>query len=230
MGKIDRLKRITLGRIEAFLDSLEKPEYILPQLVREMGKLITEATHAKAKALTAVKSARRRFDEANGKVSRLENGVKLAVQADDTETARQAIAVQIQAEQQVQKCQAELETAEKAYQNASAVCTRLTENLTALKEKKTALLRKSRQQELTRKLQQQYTQSITEPGKDLWDAVIRMEEKVAQQQIELETQSELTKTLGVDFDLDRVHQLEKDSQVDQRLSEIKKQLEKNKSG
>lgn len=226
MGKIDRLKRITMGRIEAFLNSLEKPEYILPQLLKEMGRHVTEALNAKAKALSAVKSACRRLDEANGKVLRLENGAKLAVQADDIEIARQAIAVQIQAEQQTQECRAELELAEKAYQSASAVCTQLATNLTALKEKKTALLKQYRQQQLTKQLQEKYIQSIVKPGKDILDTIARMENKIEQQEIELEVQTELTKTLGVSFDEERVRKLERHAQVDERLNKIKKQLGK----
>ena len=226
MGKIDRLKRITMGRIEAFLDSLEKPEYILPQLLKEMGRLVTEAANAKAKALSAVKAARRRLDEANGKVFRLENGVKLAVQADDMKTARQAIAVQIQAEQETQKRRAELELAEKAYQSASAIFIQLAANLTTLKEKNTAILKQRRQQQLTEQLQEKYTQTIVKPGKDILDTIARMESKIEQQQVELEVQTELTKTLGVNFNEERVQKLERDSQVDQRLNEIKKQFGK----
>ena len=226
MGKIDRLKRITMGRIEAFLDSLEKPEYILPQLLKEMGRHVTEALNAKAKALSAVKSTRRRLDEANGKVLRLENGAKLAVQADDIETARQAIAVQIQAEQEVQKRQAELELAEKAHLSADKVCIQLAANLTTLKEKKTALLKQHRQQQLTRQLQKIYIQSIVRPGKDIFDTIARMENKIEQQEIELEVQSELTKTLGVSFNEERVQKLERHAQVDERLNKIKKQLGK----
>ena len=226
MGKIDRLKRITMGRIEAFLDSLEKPEYILPQLLKEMGQLVTEAANAKAKALSAVKSARRRLDEANGKVLRLENGAKLAVQADDIKTARQVIAVQIQVEEGARKCQAELELAEKAYQSATAVSTQLLANFTELKEKKAVLLKQCRQQQLTKQLQKKYTQSIIEPGRDIFDVIARMETRIEQQQIELETQTELTKALGSGFDEERVEKLERDAQVDQRLNEIKKQLNK----
>ena len=224
MGKIDRLKRITLARIEAFLDTLEKPEVILPRLVKEMTELVSDASQAKAKALSAVKSARRRLDEANGKVSRLENGARLAVAADDIETARQAVAVQIQAEQQAAQCQTQLETAEQAYQSAAAVCDQMTQNLATLKEKKTAILKQHRTQQLAKQLRQKYTQTIIEPGKDIWAVIARMEANVQQQQIELETQTELTKVLGVAFSEERLERLERDSQVDQRLEAIKKQL------
>ncbi len=224
MGKIERLKRITMARVEAFLDSLEKPELILPQLVKEMGRQLEEAASAKTKALSAVKGARRRLDEASGRVSRLENGARLAVQADDMETARQAVAAQIETEKQLDRCRAELEQAEKAYQSAATVCTQLTVNLEELKDKKTALIKQHRRQQLTRRLQKQYTQSVIEPANDLLDAVARMEIKIEQQQVELEAQSELTKALGVNFKEECVKKLECDTQVDQRLAVLKKEI------
>lgn len=227
MGKIDRLKRITMERIEAFLDSFEKPEYILPQLLKEIGRLAAEAANAKAKSLSAVKSARSRLDEANGKVSRLENGARLAIRADDIETARQAIAVQIQVEQEAQKRRAELELSEKAYRSSSAVYKQLMTNLATLKEKKAAILKRYRQQQLTRQLQKQYKPFIVDPEKDILGAIARMESKIEQQEIELEVQTELTKTLGISFNEERVQRLERHAQVDQRLNEMKKQLGEN---
>jgi len=227
MGKIDRLKRVTMARIEAFLDTLEKPEFILPQLVREMAQQVQEAANAKAKSLSAVKGARRRLDEASGKVLRLENGAKLAVQTDDMNTARQAVAALIEAEKKLDRCRTELEQAEKAYQSASAVCVQLTENLAELKEKKTKILKQHRQQQLTKQLQEQYTQSVIDPGNDLFDTIARMETKIDQQQSELEIQSELTKTLGIGFREERVKKLERDAEVDRRLSELKNQTAKN---
>ena len=137
MGKIDRLKRITMARIEAFLDSLEKPELILPQLLNEMEQQMRDAAAAKAKALSAVKGARRRLDEATGRSLRLERGAALAVRAGDLKTARQALAAQLEAEQQYQRHQTELENVEKAYLAAEAVFKQISENRDALKKKNT---------------------------------------------------------------------------------------------
>jgi phage shock protein A len=191
-----------------------------------MSQQVEEAANAKAKALSAVKGARRRLDEANGKVLRLENGAKLAVRADDMETARQAIAAQIDAERNMERCRLELEQAEKAYQSATSVCTQLSANLKELKEKKTKLLKQHRQQQLAKQLQEKYTQSVIEPGSDLLDTIARVETEIEQQEIELEVQSELTKTLGVGFREERVKKLERDAEVDLRLSEIQKQIDK----
>ncbi|MHC4434411.1 MAG: hypothetical protein ACYTBS_21430, partial [Planctomycetota bacterium] len=78
MGRISRLKTITKSRIEAFLASLETPETVLPQLMREMAEKVKEAARAEAKALSAVKGDRRRLDAGLGKIVRFKEGAVLA--------------------------------------------------------------------------------------------------------------------------------------------------------
>ena len=229
MGKVDQLRRITMLRIDAFLSSLEKPEYILPQLLKEIAQQVKEAADAKAKALSAVKGARRRLDEANGKVHRLEHGAKLAVQADDMEIARQAIAAQIEAEQVVKKCQAELETTERAHSAADKACMQLVRVLEQVKTRKKEILKKHRYQVLTKQMQKKYIQSIIQPDQSILDAVSRIEEKIEQQEIELQVQNELSKTLGSAFNEERVQKLEHDAEVDSRLEKLKNKLKKGLS-
>ena len=224
MGKIDRLKRITASRIDAFLSSLEKPELILPQLVREMAQQVKEAAAAQAKALTAVKGARRRLDEAIGRAHRFRQGATLAVQANDTQLARQALAAQLKAEQAADQCQSQLESAEKAYTAATAVCQQLSQNLKDLKIKKTELLQKHRHQQLTKEMQSQYARSVLAPDQSIVDAVARMEAKITQQEDELQITDEITQTLGIGFSEERVRQLERDDEVNRRLAQLKEEL------
>jgi len=49
MSIMARLKRVTVGRMEAFLTSVENPETVFPQLVREMEEQVRLATDAEAK-------------------------------------------------------------------------------------------------------------------------------------------------------------------------------------
>lgn len=224
MGKIDRLKRITLARIEAFLDSLEKPELILPQLLNEMEQQMREAAAAKAKALSAVKGARRRLDEAAGRSLRLERGAALAVRAGDLKTARQALAAQLEAEQQYQRHQTELENVEKAYLAAEAVFKQISENRDALKKKNTQLLRQHRQQQVVQILCDQYTRSVIEPKQSILDAVIRIETKIEQQQVDIEAKNDLARILGTGAIEEHIKSLEHIAQVEERLAALKKQL------
>jgi len=134
MGLIKRLNRITLARIEAFLASVETPERLLPQIERELADRIGAAVNAEAKALTAVRADRRRLDEAAGRVLRFQQGARLAVDAGDDATAREALAAQLRAEEAVAARQKAQETAESALAEAGRVRRQLQDELARLKE------------------------------------------------------------------------------------------------
>lgn len=214
MKLIERLKRITMGRIEVFLDSVEKPEHVLPQLVRQMEKQISVAANAEAKALGAVKGAQRKFDEAAGRLLRLTEGASLACKANELELARHAIAAQIQAEKDVLILRTPLERAELAYQNASGARKQFVTNLNELKQRKDELISKSRHADLQTKK--------TVATDDILEAVARIEAKVDVAVAEFEIRNEISKKLGLSFDEHKVIELERNDEVERRLKEITK--------
>ena len=71
-----------------------------------------------------------------GKVIRFKEGAVLAVKANKIDTARQAIAAQIQVEKEVEKCRNDLVISESAYYSASQVRNQLRQNLKELKLEK----------------------------------------------------------------------------------------------
>ena len=60
MGLISRIRRITVSRIENFLNTVENPEVLFPQLVREMEDQVRAAISAETKALAACKAGHSR--------------------------------------------------------------------------------------------------------------------------------------------------------------------------
>lgn len=212
MKFIERLKRITIGRIEAFLDSVEKPEVILPQLIREMSAQVNAAANAEAKAIGAVKGSQRRFDEASGRLQRLTEGATLAANANELDLARQAIAAQIQAEKDLQKCRAELDKAQQACQDASDARKQLSENLNQLKNRKDELIARSKQAQIK-------NQTFTETS-DILETVARMEAKIDIARAETEIRNEISRTIGLSFDDRQAEKLKHDDEVQRRLNEI----------
>jgi len=220
MGRIDRLKSITLGRIEAFLASLEEPETLLPQLVKEMSDRVAEAARAEAKALTAVKADRRRLDAASGRVTRLREGAVLAVQAQKLDTARQAIAAQVEAERQLESFRRTLTVSESAYESAATVRKQLQELLEELNQRKQALLARVdqiRRQQALQKLPLDRSQSLL-------DLIARMEAKVEADEAQLEIQDQIRQTLGAAFEHERARDLEDDAEVHRRLEALRHRL------
>jgi len=227
MGRIERLKAITSKRIEAFLASIEKPETVMPQLVSEMADRVREAARAEAKALTAVKADRRRLDAANGRVDRLLHGAKLALQADERQTARQAIAAQIEAERDVERCGQRLASSEAAYESARQVRKQLQSQLQELKLRKQEVLarvRLLRQQQGPQRLTPARTGART---RGILDRVARMEMQVEEAEAKLEIRNQISQTLGVTFQHERVVELENDAEVDRRLEALKSEMAKD---
>ncbi len=222
MGRIERLKAVTLARIEAFLALLESPETIIPQLVREMADKVAESTRAEAKALTVVKADRRRLDAASGRVERLSKGAVLAVEADELDTARQAIAAQIEAEREVDTCRAKLETSESAYQSASFVRDQLQHQLDELKLRKQDIL--ARVHLLRQRVKPHEVGSLQESTTSILETITRMEMKVEEEEAQAEIQDQIRQTLGAAFQHERVIELENDAEVNRRLDELKTRI------
>ena len=228
MGRISRLKTITKSRIEAFLASLEKPEIILPQLMREIEEKVQETVRAEAKALSAVKGDRRRLDAGLGKIVRFQEGAVLAVKANEIDTARQAIAAQIQAEKEVEKWRSNLAISESAYNSASQVRNQLRQNLEELKLKKNDIIERSREIRRELSLNEKLDSFSSGAGKNILDVVARMESKIDEAEAEIEIRDEITRTLGISFPYERVKVLESDTEVDRRLNEIKEKIHTRK--
>jgi len=225
MGRISRLKSITRSRIEAFLASLEDPEVILPQLIKEMEDRAREASRAEAKALSAVKGDRRRLDTALGRVIRFKEGAVLAVEVDEIDTARQAIAAQIQAEKEVEKCRNDLAVSESAYNSAGQVRRQLRQNLIELRLKKNDILTRSREIRSQKSSNKKLGDLSRDASKNILDIVAKMESKIEEAEGEIEIKDEIARTLGVSFPYERVRVLESDAEVDRRLTEIKRNIQ-----
>lgn len=218
MSLIKKLKRITVGRIEAFLDSLEDPAYILPQLQKELAGNLDQAIKAQAKALTAVRAVRRKLDEIDGKLQRYGGLAELALAKGNQELARKIVSAQICAEQDKQSLEGQFQNAENAYLQARAVCMQLRDGLSQLK-------RKSNELKLRANLSGQIItaqRKIDFTSNSIIDSVASMEEKVIEQELAVEIREELA---GMLLDEGELEEFERSAEVDRRLEELKKRMQ-----
>ncbi len=227
MGRIDRLKTVTMARIEAFLASLENPEIVLPQLVKEMADTVAEATRAEAKALTAVTADRRRLDAASGRVGRLRKGAKLALDAGEVDTARQALAAQIKAEQDLEQCQATLATSEAAYQTARHVRQQIRNQLEQLKSRKEEILTRVRALRRREPAHPRNRRAREKQTRNILGLIAKMEMKLDEEEARLEINDQVRQTLGATFQHERAMELENNAEVDRRLEELRREAEKD---
>ncbi|VGO11625.1 Phage shock protein A [Pontiella desulfatans] len=224
MNLIKRMMRISSARIEAFLSSVEDPETMFPQLVREMEEQVGKATEAEAQALTALKLAEKTRDTAKANVERMQAGAELALKNSDESTAREAIAAQLDLEKALKQKAEACDRAQGVYENARSVRAEIKEKLDETRAKQDEILTRAR----LAKTQKKITETVSSPihsTDSILDAIERLENKVELAEAELEVERELAGNGATEAALkQRLEQLETEQEVDKRFAELKNKL------
>lgn len=221
MGLFKRLHRVTIGRIQAFLASVEDPEIVFPELVKEMEGQLHTATEEEARASAAVKRVRREIAQAGERVEGLGRGARLAIEADDEDTARKAVTAQIDAEATLATGQETLETLQATLDYATSCRKQIQSQLEELRSKKDEIITRSRMAKARKKIQQTVTGTVGSSDSIL-DAVSRLETQIEATESELEIQAGLVGRATVDPSLEkRLDELGRQAEIDKRLDALR---------
>lgn len=224
MGLFKRIHRITVGRIETFLDRAEDPELIFPVLMEEMEKQLKAATEAEAKASAALKAAQRDLKRQQEKADRFGRGAAQALRKGDEETARMSVEAQIDAEKNLAVAQHNVDSATDSLDHANAARRRIQQQIDELRTRKEDILTRARIAKTQKKIQRTVSGSAGSTDSIL-DAVARLEAGVEQAEAELEIQAGMTGALASTPTLERrLRQLDHDNEVDARLSQIRQSI------
>jgi len=222
MSIMTRMKRVTVGKMEAFLTAVEDPETVFPQLVKEMEDQVRLATDAEAKAMAAVKSAERTRDQAEAKLKKMTEGAGAALQQGDEATAREAIEAQIQLENEVARCAELVATANSSYSDAHSARVQTQKQLDEVRSKKAEILTRARVARSQEKIQRTVQGPAASTGSIL-DAVSRMEALVEEKEATLAVRKELGQTGGAGGAAleQRIEDLHKQQEIERRLAALK---------
>ena len=223
MGLIARLQRLTVSRIETFLTSVEDPELLFPQLVKEMEGQVRAATDAAAKAMAAVKAAQREVAEAQGRLDRMQKGAELALNKGDEATAREAVSAQINLEADLKRRQEAQARCQTAQEDAREARKQIQAQLEELRAKKDEILTRARVAK-ARKRVERTVQGPIGSAKSILDSVAQMESKVEEAEAELDVRREMGKGAGGPSLDKRLQQFEKDEEVEKRLAALQKKM------
>jgi phage shock protein A len=223
MGLISRIRRITVSRIENFLNTVEDPEVLFPQLVREMEDQVRAAISAETKALAAQKTAERDVGRIRQKLDRMARGAELAVEKGENETARDAIRTQITLESDLKFQEDAVSRAERAYEDAKDARMQIEKQLEELRTKKNEILTRARIASTQKKIEKTVSGRASSANSIL-DAVVRLESKVEESEAELEIRRSMDAG-GATPSLDRrLDELEQNDEIEKRLAELKKKI------
>ena len=221
MGFFTRLQRITQGHIEKFLSSVEDPEIVYPQIVREMEDRVRSATSAEALAMAAAKTAERELADLRTKIERMSNGARLAMEKGDEQIARDAISAQIELEAKLPAREELLAKSLSAQDQAKEARQSIASQLDELRMKKEEILARARA------ARNQKSVMKTVSGKSLSasslvDEASRMEAGVEQMEAELAVQKDVVGNGPRGASLDRkIKELERNSSIEERLAALK---------
>ena len=229
MGLFKRLHRVTVGRIQAFLQSVEDPEIVFPQLLREMEGQLRQATETEAKCAASVKMSERAMAKTLERIEKMGRGAALAVKEGDDKTAREAVVAQIEAEEGLEEAQGNLARAKGTLDQASSARKQIQQQLEELRSKKDDIIARARLTKARKKIQQ--TVSGTAGSTDsILDAVARLEAGVEETEAELAIQARLvgaSPSSSLEYRLD---ELDRKAEIDQRLAALRRQADLEPSG
>jgi phage shock protein A len=224
MNLIKRMMRISNAHIESFLSSVEDPEKMFPQLVREIEEQVGKAAESEAQALTALKLAERTQQTAESNVKRMLAGAELALKNSDEVTAREAIAAQIDLEKALKQKTEACERAKESYENARAVRIQIREKLDETRAKQDEILTRARAAKTQHKIEKTLN-SPAHSSDSIIDAIERLESKVEQAEAELAVEREMAGNGSSDIALkQRLEQLEMEQDVEARMAALKAKL------
>jgi phage shock protein A len=222
MELLQRLRRVTLGHIEELLAGFEDPEVVIPQLVREMEDQVRLARELEVQALADEKMAQKDCAELRERLSRLGSGAEAALQKGEEGTARQALDVQVEAEQALLRKDEALKRAQGRVEQTRSARQQRQAQLDELRSKKGELVARARMMRLQNKgLKAVAGASASSVG--IVDTFGQMETKIRQGEAEADSRQDLAQPQEAPLE-QRLERLQRDAEVEKRLAAMKAKL------
>ncbi len=223
MGLLQRLKRLTIGRIESFLTTVEDPELVFPQLLAEMEDQVRAAADAEAKAMAAVKAAERDTGKVKTSLERVGSGAEMAMGQGDEDTAREAVTTQIKLEADLAQKEAACAAMQGAYADAKAAREQIQSQLDELRSKKDEILTRARVAKSRQKIEKT-VHGQASSADSILDAVAKLEANVEEAEADLEVRQQLDGGTGSPSLERKLDDLEKNAELEKRLAQLKSKV------
>jgi len=220
-GFFARVSSVFKANANAALDSLEDPEKMLDQMLREMDDQYRKAKSGVATAMAGEKSLKKEIDDNARQASEWESRAMAAVKEGKDDLAKKALA-------RKKEHGSVVETLKPQWEASVQNCEKLKERLRDLDQKIQQARRKRSSivaRQKTAQAQKKIQSAIS--GMDssgAFDTFSRMEQKVGG--LEARTDAELELSVDVESDLEKEFKALGDTEVDDDLAALKAKMEK----
>ena len=223
-GFLKRVRRLTMAKINAFIDGAENPEQIFPQLVAEMRTECKKAIDAEATAVAALKRRQQEHDDTQAELEKWAGRAELAVRQGDDALARTAIESQVATEKRLEAEKQALDQAQDAAERAHQAREDLHEKLDTLERKRDEILVRARSAKKQEEVQKVLAGIEAGSGASILEAVARMEEKVAEAEARAGAYSDVAADMAGGSSEAKFRDLERKQAIDERLAALKEQV------
>lgn len=221
MGIISRFKDIMASNINAILDKMEDPEKMIDQYLRDLEKDLGQVKSETAAVMAEEKAAKRKLDECNSEITKMDEYARKAIMSGDDAAAKQFLTKK-----------SDLTTQQVVYEQQYAICAENAMKMREMHDKLTADISslQTRRETLKAKIKvaetQQKINKMTSPGSALNNLgkFDEMEEKINKKLDQAEAMTELNKSSqesSIDNLMAKYNDSHKDSEVDAELAALK---------
>mgnify|MGYP006425882957 CR=1 FL=1 len=216
MNFLQRIWRVIRANLNNLLNKAEDPEKILEQAVNDMQQDLVKLRQAVAQAIASQKRTERQASQAKSTAEEWKKRAQLALEKGNEELAREALTRRQNYQETADNLEGQLSQQNQVIDKLKSDMRKLENKISEAKTKKDMYIARARSAETTQRLNEMMQGVNT--GSSL-SAFEQMEEKVT----EMEASAEATQEMGQDDVEQQFAALEKGSNVDTEMQQMKSQ-------
>ena len=189
MGILTRFKDIMASNVNALLDKCEDPEKMVDQYLRNLENDLASVKAETASVMADEKSAKRKLDECQEEIKKMDDYAVKAVEAGNDDDARSFLTKKAQLSEKLVSLQKNYDLCVQNASKMKEMHAKLEEDIATLRAKRDTLKAKVKVAETQKKINEM-TSSADKAGSNM-AAFARMEEKINKMTDEAEAMEEL---------------------------------------
>ena len=226
MGILTRFKDIMASNVNALLDKCEDPEKMVDQYLRNLENDLASVKAETASVMADEKAAKRKLDECQEEIKKMDEYARKAVVAGNDDDARQFLSKKAELTEKMTALQKTYDLCAANSDKMKEMHAKLEEDISDLRAKRDTLKAKVKVAETQKKINQM-TSSADKAGSNM-AAFARMEEKINKMTDEAEAMEELnaSKKDFIEDLAEKYETKESSSDVEDELAALKASMGK----
>lgn len=227
MGIFSRLFKIGEAHANKAIDSLEKPEVMLDQAIKDKGNQIKEAKRSVQSVIATERQTKFNLNKETQAQKDWESKAEAALRAGNEELAVKALNRASEHEQKAQALEASWTTQRESVESLKTDILKMEEELSEFKRNKDFIIAQSKTAEVKKKIYEAKANMASDRSAD--DLMARMKAKAERQSFEADAAKEMAESFGESDSLEKEFQdigtSQASAQVQDKLAALKARVQ-----